>query len=133
MPSSKISKEVSYSNLFKDHAVGGAPTTGRDFMRRRNSGSGDLAIAEPVAVKAEIQAPDSQPGVCSGGNLNIRDNMQAAAGVLFKEGENYVDRGPSYLEQRKSSAAESMRNKPQYTRADYIDKFGSQSDFAHRG
>jgi len=59
--------------------------------------------------------------------------MQAAAGVLFRECENYVDRGPSYLEQRKSSAVESMRNKPQYTKAEYIDKFGSQSDFAHRG
>jgi|APSaa5957512535_1039671.scaffolds.fasta_scaffold26360_3 hypothetical protein len=29
--------------------------------------------------------------------------MQAAAGVLFKEGENYVDKGPSYLEERKRS------------------------------
>ena len=45
MPSSKISKEVSYSNLFKDHAVGGAPTTGRDIMKRRTSASGDLAVA----------------------------------------------------------------------------------------
>ena len=86
-----------------------------------------------MAVKAEVQDPNAQPGVYSGGNLNIRDNMQAAAGVLFKEGENYVDRGPSYLDKRKSSAADSMRNKPQYTRADYINKFGSQSDFAHRG
>lgn len=31
-PSSKISKEVSYNNLFKDHVVGGADTTGRDLM-----------------------------------------------------------------------------------------------------
>ena len=81
-------------------------------MRRRNSGSGDLAIAQAVVVKTEVTMPDTQPGVYSGGNLNIRDNMQAAAGVLFKEGENYVDRGPTYLEQRKSSAAESTRTKP---------------------
>jgi hypothetical protein len=106
-------------------------------MRRRPSASGDLADAQPVQVKTEVTVPDAQPGVYSGGNLNIRDNMQAAAGVLFKEGENYVDRGPSYLEQRKSSAAgsaaNSSRTKPQYTRAAYTDKFGTQSDFAHRG
>jgi len=45
-PSSKISKEVSYNNLFKDHVVGGADTTGRDLMQRRNSASGDLPKAQ---------------------------------------------------------------------------------------
>ena len=29
-PIGKISAEVSYNNLFKDHVVGGADTTGRD-------------------------------------------------------------------------------------------------------
>ena len=111
-PTAKISAEVSYNNLFKDHVVGGADTTGRDLMRGRASGSGDIATAQQVGIKAEAPETKALAGVYSGGNLNIRDNMQAAAGVLFREGENYVDRGPSYLEQRKGSAAESMRTKP---------------------
>ena len=67
-------------------------------MKRKASGSGDLATAVYVNIKAEAPIPATQPGVYSGGNLNIRDNMQAAAGVLFREGENYVDKGPSYLD-----------------------------------
>ena len=57
--------------------------------------------------------------------------MQAAAGVMFKEGDNYVDRGPSYLEERKRSSGPGI--KQQYTKEEYMGKFGSQSDFTHRG
>jgi hypothetical protein len=35
--------------------------------------------------------------------------MQAAAGVMFKEGDNYVDRGPSYLEERKRSSGPGIK------------------------
>ena len=60
-------------------------------------------------MKAE--APEAALAqVYSGGNLNIRENMQAAAGVLFKEGENYVDKGPTYLEQRKRSTGSEIKH-----------------------
>jgi hypothetical protein len=36
------------------------------------------------------------------GNLNIKENMKASYGIIFKEGKAHNDQGPSYLDSIKS-------------------------------
>lgn len=30
--------------------------------------------------------------------LNLKDNMKASFGVVYQEGSNHIDRGPSYIQ-----------------------------------
>ena len=41
---------------------------------------------------------DTKLQVVYDGNFNIKENMKAGYGIVYKEGRGYVDQGPSYLE-----------------------------------
>ncbi len=42
----------------------------------------------------------NDPGlhIISDGNFNIKQNMKASYGIVYREGANYVDQGPSYID-----------------------------------
>lgn len=49
--------------------------------------------------KSDIVNPkDTKLQVVFNGNFNIKDNMKASYGIMFKEGKIHLDQGPSYLD-----------------------------------
>ena len=53
------------------------------------------------SYQSEIVNPDDKKSqVVTNGNFNIKENMKAGYGIVYKEGRGHVDQGPLYLDMR---------------------------------
>lgn len=80
-------------------------------------------------VSHVVNPKDTKIHMVQDGNFNIKSNMKAGYGIVFKEGRNYMDQGPSYFE---SIEPEDGTERTKLTLREYQIKY-QKKEFMHRG